>query len=70
MFAIWLTTEKYFEILKKEEEEDLNICSVCVLFIISNKWFHKNFKEVLYMIFTTTQSENKRHLIYLFDMES
>lgn len=46
MFAIWLTTEKYFEILKKEEEEDLNICSVCVLFIISNKWFHKNFKEV------------------------
>lgn len=45
MFAIWLTTEKYFEILKKEEE-DLNICSVCVLFIISNKWFHKNFKEV------------------------
>lgn len=46
MFAIWLTTEKYFEILKKEEEEDLNICSVCVLFIISNKWFHKNFKGV------------------------
>lgn len=46
MFAIWLTTEKYFEILKKEEEEDLNICSVCILFIISNKWFHKNFKEV------------------------
>lgn len=43
MFAIWLTTEKYFEILKKEEEEDLNICSVCVLFIISNKWFHKKF---------------------------
>lgn len=46
MYVIWLIMEKYFEILKKEEEEDLNICLVCVLFIIFNKWFYKNFKEV------------------------